>query len=513
MYKTITNLKAEDICILVLCIACIFSKSPQFNNQFITPKWLFSILLTCLLLSILCVKIAFTKAIKINLNNIKTFICILCTVEAIYGISIYISSFILYNEFPKNAIGSFDNPAGFAACLCMGIPIIIYNIFYTKNKQRRKLYYFEYSIIFIALLLSHSRTGILTSIVPIIIVLIDRLRGLKIKAIIVIVVMLILPTLYFFNTESITGRILIWNCSLDMINDAPILGHGVDSFRRLYMQYQANYFVNNPNSEFAQLADSVQLPYNEIIRIISNFGILGFVIILITLYFLISTKSKLNIELILAISVFITLSLTSFPFSYPFTWLMLIYWILYTRLNSYKVYYLHQRVILIPIISLCIFLGIHTTNQILFERYWHEAEKNHDIEQYDKIHSKMKHNPYFLYHYARALMKNGDYRKAKKIAIECRMIFSDYDLDLLLGDIELQLGNYCTAKSYYKSCCNMCPNRFIPLYQLFILHKKCKNDIEAKYIAQLISQKKEKVPSNTTRMIKNQANQFLTTKN
>ena len=144
---------------------------------------------------------------------------------------------------------------------------------------------------------------------------------------------------------------------------------------------------------------------------------------------------------------------------------MLIYWILYTRLNSYKVYYLHQRVILIPIISLCIFLGIHTTNQILFERYWHEAEKNHDIEQYDKIHSKMKHNPYFLYHYARALMKNGDYRKAKKIAIECRMIFSDYDLDLLLGDIELQLGNYCTAKSYYKSCCNMCPNRFIPLYQ------------------------------------------------
>ena len=81
-----------------------------------------------------------------------------------------------------------------------------------------------------------------------------------------------------------------------MIKDKPIFGHGYGAFQAKYMDYQAEYFKNNPNSKYAQLADNVKHPFNEFIKVAVEFGMVGLAIfisfILFVLWKIIKSKNE-----------------------------------------------------------------------------------------------------------------------------------------------------------------------------------------------------------------------------
>ena len=54
-----------------------------------------------------------------------------------------------------------------------------------------------------------------------------------------------------------------------MIKDSPGYGHGINSFRTHYMDYQAHHFEQHPDSKYSMLADNVLCPFN------GGFWILG----------------------------------------------------------------------------------------------------------------------------------------------------------------------------------------------------------------------------------------------
>ena len=82
-------------------------------------------------------------------------------------------------------------------------------------------------------------------------------------------------SLYHFKKDSADGRMLIWTVTANIIKDNPLLGVGQDMFKAHYMDYQADYFRNNPGSKFEAFADDNQYAFNEPLNIWVENGLLG----------------------------------------------------------------------------------------------------------------------------------------------------------------------------------------------------------------------------------------------
>ena len=81
--------------------------------------------------------------------------------------------------------------------------------------------------------------------------------------------------LYHFKKGSADGRRLIWKISAIMIRDKPAFGFGFDGFKKHYMDYQANYFKENPESNEALVAGDTNYAFNELIQLTVENGVIG----------------------------------------------------------------------------------------------------------------------------------------------------------------------------------------------------------------------------------------------
>lgn len=86
-------------------------------------------------------------------------------------------------------------------------------------------------------------------------------------------------TLYHFKKDSADGRMLIWTVTSNIIKDYPIFGVGQDMFKAHYMDYQADYFNNNPNSKYEMVADDNRYVFNEFLNTWTENGIIGLLLI------------------------------------------------------------------------------------------------------------------------------------------------------------------------------------------------------------------------------------------
>ena len=77
-----------------------------------------------------------------------------------------------------------------------------------------------------------------------------------------------------------------------MIKHEPFTGYGVGGFSAHYMDYQAQYFKEHPDSQFAILADNIKSPFNEYLSVGVQFGILTWVLLIAAGIFLILCHRK-----------------------------------------------------------------------------------------------------------------------------------------------------------------------------------------------------------------------------
>nr|WP_302829465.1 O-antigen ligase family protein [uncultured Bacteroides sp.] len=463
---------------------------------------MFNILLICI--PVLLVKKIIYNDISVNFDLLAFIISISVFFQALWGLMQYFQ--LLPSSFygTCNTIwGSFDNTAGFASCLCCGLPFIMS---YMKKRVLLISVCVLVIIVFLSIIVTNSRTGIVcTTLVICIFMYRSNFFNSKFKKFIVTFFFLLLLGSYYFKQDSANGRILIWRCSWEMFKDSPIYGYGIDGFQAHYMDYQADYLRKYPDCNFAMLADSVSHPFNEYVMVILNWGIIGLIVLVVLTIFLVhcyfkkpSQNSLIALISLVSIGIF---SMFSYPYRYPFTWII-------TFLDIYilisNVYIVKKSVRIVKLVSiiflfLCGIIVCEIQQRLSVEINWNElAYQKKDcekLEKYKLLYLNLKDNVYFLYSYAILLYNEGLIDESLQIASRCRLYWADYSLELLIGDIYKSKYNYEMAEKFYVNASFMCPCRFTPLFSLLELYKECKNTFKVRSIAQTIVQKPVKVNS------------------
>lgn len=203
----------------------------------------------------------------INFNFPRNFdIIILCVVvmQSSYGLMQYVGIFNIHNAF--KIVGSFNNPAGFTACLIAGFPLCL--SFISKDGWRHYFGIIVLLMTILSVILSESRAGIIAVSIVIGIYFWNRYYSLlkkyrKYFTLIIIITLLVGGGLFFLKKDSTLGRVLIWKNSYEILKNTPLIGNGSGFFMGNYMKYQAIYFEKNVDSVYSMLADNVIHPFNE----------------------------------------------------------------------------------------------------------------------------------------------------------------------------------------------------------------------------------------------------------
>ena len=498
----------------------VFVNSSLFVDISNTPKWMlftFFVLLYCIYISILLIlNRNLNRILKFRIENFSVAIIFTLIFLSLLGIQQFISSDFSYISVK----GMYDNPVGLTSTICIGLPYAFFN---ATNNNKVITYSSILSIILSSLVvvLSCSRVGILSLIFLFICYL---LKLKKYKKLLICVLFFLVPfiSLMILKSDSILGRFLIWRCTLSLIADSPIFGHGIGGFESKYMEYQAKYFQLHPDSKYVMVADNTQVPFNEYLHILSDFGVLGLMVILflIILIFLQYMKYKHNTttsSAMLSIAVVGIFALFSYPTHYPFTILVLCVSIALILSETHK-YFIFPRWLTLCVGVLLLIGSVLTigyeVKKVYAEIKWKsiavpQLYSDKTMNKYADLYSSMKDNKYFLYNYAYALFHEKEYAKAELIARKCRDLWADYELEMLLGTISSKRYCYDEAIKYFTNAYYMCPSKFRPLYDIMKIYEKKEKFEYVKYYAEIILNKIEKISSPEVARIKKYAQTII----
>lgn len=521
-------MKIEKIFVLLLfaSLYCgsLFITASYFVDMYIVPKWIFCLIIVGLITFVFGILIFFKKCLICNLIDIVILITSICILQAGYGIWQYFYNFCVYSTNLKIA-GSFDNPAGFASCLCSAAPFFVYLVKITYLRKIQWVAWGGFTFLFIAILLSQSRSGIVSIVIVLIAYSLQQNIFRRRKTILLISICVLVVGIYCFDMNSADGRLFIWKCAWRMVENKPLCGYGLGAFEAHYMDYQAQYFGEYPNSKFIMLADNVKHVFNGFLSIGIQFGILGWLLLGILVAFLVycyqkaqSLETQIAGLSLLGVGVF---ACFSYPFMYPFVWIIVIGDIAILIYNAYSPNFFYRktmRILLASILVICSsFLLYKLYFRIRVEIEWREVVnkslKGQTIEmlpRYQQLMTQLGDVPYFLYNYAVELYIAGYYNSSLEVAKQCRKYWADYDLELLQGEILSKLGNVKESEYHYRLASQMCPVRFIPLFRLYVIYKEQGYVNKARKMALQILGKPIKVDSPIIQKIKQQVkNEFM----
>ena len=517
MFKTSFIL---SILIILTSIGSVFAVSNAFTDVYLLPKWFCLFIGISSMLAYCGGKLTMQReCFYLNVHILYQCFVGICIIQALLGIVQYLGLFGTLRNFP--VVGSFDNPAGFVCCICAGIPLG-YLFFKLKNPY----HWLGLGIVFLAILLSNSRTGLISFfLIGIILFLQQSKINIKWKILLIIFFILFcfgLITLY--KTDSANGRMLIWKCSWEMIKENPFLGHGIGSFKANYMDYQATYFRTFSTSEYAMLADNINHPFNEYILLLVQFGLTGMITLILFVVFLIicyqrnpTTLGKSALLSLLAIG---TCSLFSYPLKYPFVWFILVWDCIIIVYYSRSKWNIPSFIKILTGISFLIFsiiISYRIITQIQMESQWKNnlttyQSSDKKLEKYECLLEGFHDNPYFLYNYSTELYYSKQYRKSLEMAFRCKEYWSDYDLEMLIGENYRQQHEYSKAIKHFETASFMCPVKFTPLYRIFQIYKHSDASQELCHIAKRIIYKPIKVESPFITRIKKEAEDIINRK-
>jgi O-antigen polymerase len=510
---------------LIVCMVSVFCISAEHLELTDAIRCCWTIVSIIILSNCYGFRLLFHRSmIPLSLDKIFKTFCFVGLLEI--GYALLQLSGIGHNYFRFHFFsGSFENPAVFGMFLSFCLPISYYYALKAFTIEK-KIWYIISGIILLFIILSESRTALISSISAIL--LISYIEVNKIKALLekkyirwlcIICLLVFGLALYFYKSGSADGRLLIWKISLGMVVDNPLLGWGNEGFISQYMNRQAEFFIKNPDSPFSILAGEVSHPFNEFIFITVNYGIVSlfiiFAFILLTLRMILHNTHP---QRSLITSIFVVLNvwcLFSYPFAVPFVWLIILFLIITAYeplLNNHK-----PKLTSICILCICI-MSFITTYRIYRKEFYRiymqeKSESNQDDEimaQYANMYKDYKDNRLFLYNYGALLHYTGKYKESLIVLKECTHHMADYNVRILMGDDFLHLNMLDSAIIEYHYANYMVPCRYLPLYYEIKLYQDSDQKGKAKELARIILRKTEKVNNSAkVRTIKNLAKDIL----
>jgi len=515
--------------VFLVFLGSVFATSDRFVDAEIAAKFYFTAL--AVPIGIVALVFGYKNIDPVQMVNKATSLPVLKSLfavgplQAVYGLLQY-AGLCQSNNASYAITGSFDNPAGFAAVLSLLFPIGLYCSVKSRGWEKRLLLFMA-AIILVSVCLSGSRTGVLSLAVSAFLIGVGQFRRhptiLRYKkwvvSLISAVFVLGVFCLYLWRKDSADGRVFIWKVSWEMIRDRPFIGFGTNGFQAKYMDYQAKYLEANPLSRFGRLADNVRYPFNEFVKIAVNHGIMGLSAYLALLAFILwkilKRPSSLKVVFLSVFVVFIVLS----SFSYPTTYSPVLFLLAYFSLSLFSDWFPSKKLSIIgkiAVTSLCATCFVCFFRKSSYEAEWKSAameslsgQTERMLPEYKKLYPNLRHNALFLYNYGAELNEAKRYAESTKILSECRSLYNDYDLEMLVADNYSRTGNVDKAIETYKYAAKMIPCRFLPLFRQFEIYKDIGDVNSAKTIARQIVNKDIKVKSGTVSAIVNEAQVYL----
>lgn len=512
---------------LMLCgslvFASIFTESKILTDRFVYPKWFFVTMVLFLMSSFYLYLYFRGRYIAIDTkwrSYLDIIICVICGFQGCFYLLQKITHVNCEHFF---IAGSFDNIAGLSSCLSISLPIGL-NILKRKDIETHTNNSFgtykSINIIWwiicvskissiLAIVVSKSRLGIICVLFTLAFGL-----GLKNNKKLITLLIVLLLSLFVVKTKSTNGRYFIYKQAIYMISEKPLTGWGTNGFRNQYMEVQANYFRRNVDSKFSNIADNIHHPLSDYLLVGVNYGVSMLTLLVITSIILlrIAFKNRYANPNLLCLTNIIIHSSFSYPFIYPFTWVMVIF----VLLNMFS-----KTLIKVSGFALVVSASVVLSTPSLVNNYiknlkWGIIADKGDkgmlgkiLPQYDRLYPYFCENPFFLYNYSAILFECGLYSGSVKIAESCFEIYKDYDLCLLLGDTYMKLNKYSKAEEMYELAHDMVPSRITPLYRIFVLLFKQGKQRDAENIGKKILCHKEKINSDISIQIKKEVSNIL----
>lgn len=424
--------------------------------------------------------------------------------------------YIRSNHSFFDVTGSFGNPGSLGCFLALALVASLCLFFYNKNSILKCVFYLLSSVLILfALVLADSRTSMLAVIVGLLIFFLHDIRKHCRKKSVLIVMLVIaflggiVILLYNYRVDSANARLLIWKVSLQMIYDKPICGHGLSSFNKEYMLYQASFFETRTDSHYSIIADNVAYPYNEFIHIGVEQGIIGmlFILLLVVLFFKAPVISNNRIFKSLLAS-FLIVSLFSYPANvFP---LIILVPLICASIESARIIKMKCFSCLIQIILL-VLMNISILQGLKFKDYSDEIKlsiREEDcMSNYLKMNLKdLKNELIFLNKMNMWLSKNQHYDLIIKYA---HVLLPSCETYCEIGNAYASNLDFDKAEYYYKIASNMIPSRISPNYLLWRMYLIQGDNEKADFIALKILNQDVKICNTLVLKIKEEIREYL----
>lgn len=512
--------RAMSISFVIWLGGVVWSVSGQFIDSEITPK-IYAALFGGTLFALCCAVAAFLpSASKKPRFTAVSAVIVLCAVsQSAYALLQWAGVCPTNGSF---VCGSFDNPAGLASLLAFSLPFALCLTRHPHPLIRWSAWMATF-LLTVGIIVSESRSGMLALAVTGWVFCLMRWPKLRKTTAIAGTVLLALTAiaLYHYKKDSADGRLLIWQCTWELIRERPWLGHGPGGFQAHYMDVQADYFRQHPDSPYVRLADDVKAPFNEYLGLWVDYGLAGLLVLAVAVILLFRAyrrhpagSSRPAMLCLLSIAIF---SLSSYPFRYPHTWILSGVSAAVLLLNAWPPPIRLHKVLTVPTALALIGVSARAFHRMQTEMRWCETadrslcgltEKM--LPAYRELYAELKDEPLFLYNYAAELNVAGRYAESLRIGRECEARMADYFTQILLADNHRQLGNHQEAERHLLQASFMCPNRFVPLRELFRLYQSQTDTAGMHRMADAILRKPVKVDSPEVRGIIVEMERFKT---
>jgi O-antigen ligase len=342
-------------------------------------------------------------------------------------------------------------------------------------------------IMLAALIINGSRGGILALLVGFSALIflrleiekrLPRVRLRQTLLVIGLTAVMTVAGLYALNPESARGRFMVWEITSQMIEDNPYTGLGHGAYAHEYLDYQARFFDDPTNQEYAFKAANLKQAHNEFLQAFAETGILGGVLflcifVLVTIQLIKERSTRENGMLLALVMAIVIHSLVDTPLH-----LLPISAIFYILLGlvpqrSFRIFQkkgifsLHLISGFLFIFTLGVvyqagkfslsqhqvFLGTQMSNR----QHWKGA-----IKHYEKAKRIFPSTGQLDFLLGAALVMDGQKSRGVASLHRARKCFNDRNLQLSLAFGYLGLRNYSEAEKHAIFAARMFPDHLAP---------------------------------------------------
>jgi O-antigen polymerase len=413
----------------------------------------------------------------------------------------------------------------------LGILIGGLSILFLPSVKYRTVFFIYLLIVLTIIGLLESRAGLLVYFTGLLILLLFYNRNKKIIVIAFLgSLVLLAPLLFLIKKDSTQGRWFIWKNCFSIVKNNWLTGTGYGSFRVVYNNQQANWFQHYGfQDKEAMLADTVYYAMNEWLHLAVEIGIplSSFIFALIFFVWIKSfqkiyhSKSKgMHKKVVAAFGALLLGTFFSYPFYYlPTLGLFVFLFVWLIAIAEFKVI---NNIIPSVKFSGSFFVITGITIFLLFQVYarlhWKGAVelnkvgyKKLSLLKMKKAYSTLRCNGDYLFSLASIYSSVNNKDSAIFFCLQSAKTKNDYELNRKLGMLYNEMGKRELAAAHLLKAVYMAPNR-LRSRELLIDFYIQNGDVEkARNWAEQTIFFPEKVPSETTKRIKEKLQRFLST--